>query len=288
MSIWDPLCHVVYVPPVTSSVSQASDVMCLPVRWRRLWHPSSYWHGVMYLPSLWHLVFMLGCHVIWPTFSHGYLPHDVLYIPVFLCPVISQRYSLIRNVKYLSRLSRHVSRLASDITHPNGLWGNKFTVPTSTMTSHIYRGEWRHVFLPCHVWLAGAGQSAQQEDQSRGSREAARGRQQIVQSSLKYQKVKVFVFQIRIPYRIGSGVNQVSGSVSGIRIRIQEGKNYQVADPDSIRSVDPDPNSESGSRRAKMTHKSRTKLRNFMFWRAGCSLLRAEGFFCNLAPFVEA
>ncbi len=30
------------------------------------------------------------------------------------------------------------------------------------------------------------------------------------------------------------------------------------------------------------THKSRKKLRNFMFWGAGCSLLRAEGFFCNL------
>ncbi len=36
-------------------------------------------------------------------------------------------------------------------------------------------------------------------------------------------------------------------------------------DPDSIRSVDPDPNSESGSgsRRAKMTHKSRQKIKKF-------------------------
>ncbi len=34
----------------------------------------------------------------------------------------------------------------------------------------------------------------------------------------------------------------------------------------------------SESRRAKMTH----KRRNFPFWSAGCSLLRAEGFFCNL------
>jgi hypothetical protein len=59
-----------------------------------------------------------------------------------------------------------------------------------------------------------------------------------------------------------------------------------VLDPDSIRSVDLDPYSESrsgsGSRRAKMTHKSRKKLRNFMVWSAGCSLLRAEGFFCSL------
>jgi 20S proteasome alpha/beta subunit len=38
-------------------------------------------------------------------------------------------------------------------------------------------------------------------------------------------------------------------------------------DPDSIRSVDPYPDSESrsGSRREKMTHKSRTKLRHFMW-----------------------
>jgi hypothetical protein len=42
---------------------------------------------------------------------------------------------------------------------------------------------------------------------------------------------------------------------------------FRVPDPDSIRSVDPDPFSESGSgfRSAKMTHKSRKKFRNFMF-----------------------
>jgi hypothetical protein len=45
--------------------------------------------------------------------------------------------------------------------------------------------------------------------------------------------------------------------------------------------MDPDPYSESGSREAKMTHKSRKKFRNFMFLSAECSLLRAEGFFCN-------
>ncbi len=57
--------------------------------------------------------------------------------------------------------------------------------------------------------------------------------------------------------------------------------------PDSIGSVDPDPYSESGSgsRRAKMTHKSRNNLRNFKFSSDGCSLLRAEGFFCNLDVF---
>ncbi len=39
---------------------------------------------------------------------------------------------------------------------------------------------------------------------------------------------------------------------------------FRVSDPDS-RSVDLDPYSQSGSRRPKMTLKSRIKLRNFMF-----------------------
>jgi hypothetical protein len=39
----------------------------------------------------------------------------------------------------------------------------------------------------------------------------------------------------------------------------------RVANPDSIGPVDPDPYSESGSgsRRAKMTHKSRKKVKKF-------------------------
>ncbi len=44
----------------------------------------------------------------------------------------------------------------------------------------------------------------------------------------------------------------------------------------------PDPDSQSGSRRAKMTHKDRKKSINFIFLSAGCSLLRAEGFPCSL------
>ncbi len=44
----------------------------------------------------------------------------------------------------------------------------------------------------------------------------------------------------------------------------------------------PDSQSGSGSRRAKMTNKHRKKLINFIVWSAGCSLLRAEGFFCSL------
>ncbi len=65
-------------------------------------------------------------------------------------------------------------------------------------------------------------------------------------------------YWIRIRIHIGSGFNQVSGSGSGSR-----------------------------STRAKMTLKRRKKLWNFMFWSAGCSLLRAEGFLCNLDVLYE-
>ncbi len=44
----------------------------------------------------------------------------------------------------------------------------------------------------------------------------------------------------------------------------------------------------SGSRRAKMTHKKRRKWRNFLFWIAGCSLLRAEGFSCSLGVLYRS
>jgi hypothetical protein len=61
-----------------------------------------------------------------------------------------------------------------------------------------------------------------------------------------------------------------------------------VLDPYSIGSVDPDQESESvsgsGSRRAKMTHKSRqyfVKVHVFKCW-IGWPLLRTEGFFYNL------
>jgi hypothetical protein len=47
-----------------------------------------------------------------------------------------------------------------------------------------------------------------------------------------------------------------------------------------VRGSFPDP--ESGSKRTKMAHKNREKIRNFMFCSAGCSLLRTEGFFCSL------
>ncbi len=57
----------------------------------------------------------------------------------------------------------------------------------------------------------------------------------------------------------------------------------RVSDPDPY----PDPDGSAliwvaGSRRAKMTHKNRKKYRIFMFWSAGSSLLKAEGFSCSL------
>jgi hypothetical protein len=63
---------------------------------------------------------------------------------------------------------------------------------------------------------------------------------------------------------------------AGFRVRTR-------LDPDSIMSVDPDPYSESGSgsRMAKITHKSKKKIIKFHAG-AGCSRLRAEGFICNL------
>jgi hypothetical protein len=65
---------------------------------------------------------------------------------------------------------------------------------------------------------------------------------------------------VRIRIQIGSGFNQVSGSVSGTKpgIRIREDKN----DPQK-------------------------KLGNFMFGSAGCSLLRAEDFFCGLLAWTS-
>jgi hypothetical protein len=62
------------------------------------------------------------------------------------------------------------------------------------------------------------------------------------------------------PYHAYTSLDQGFGSGSG-----------SVLDPDSIRSVDPDPYLEfgSGSRKAKMEHKSRKKLKKFhvlKFW----------------------
>jgi hypothetical protein len=66
----------------------------------------------------------------------------------------------------------------------------------------------------------------------------------------------------------------------------------KVSDPDSIRSVEPDPDlySESGSifgiririQEAKMTHRRRKNYIFHVLMRAACSLLRAAVFFCNL------
>ncbi len=110
--------------------------------------------------------------------------------------------------------------------------------------------------------------------------------------------------------RIGSGCNRVSGSGFGIWIRTHdqyfslfksifllfdfvdntddisnrgifrfpanESLRSRVSDPDSLRSLDPV--SLFGIREGL----NDPLCRNFMFWSAGCFLLRAEGFFCNL------
>jgi hypothetical protein len=48
--------------------------------------------------------------------------------------------------------------------------------------------------------------------------------------------------------------------------RIMKGKVHcSVVDPDSMGSLDPDAQSRSGSRRAKMTQKNRKQLINFVF-----------------------
>jgi hypothetical protein len=57
---------------------------------------------------------------------------------------------------------------------------------------------------------------------------------------------------------------------TSLALPVLPGETISVSDPDwnpdSIRSVDPDPESGfSGSRRAKMTHKNRQKIRNLMF-----------------------
>ncbi len=70
-------------------------------------------------------------------------------------------------------------------------------------------------------------------------------------------------FRIRI--RIGSLFNQVSGSGSGSLFGIWIGINGGKNDPQKLKK----------------------KKKNFMFWSAGCSLLRAEGFFCNLDVLYE-
>ncbi len=61
-----------------------------------------------------------------------------------------------------------------------------------------------------------------------------------------------------------------------------------VVDPDPypypnwIRILCGVPGSVSGSKRAKWLRNKKKQLINFIFWRAGRSILRAEGFSCNL------
>ncbi len=67
-----------------------------------------------------------------------------------------------------------------------------------------------------------------------------------------------------------------SQAVLWIRIRTRIGSGFNGF-------VDPYPDSQSWwIQEGKMTHKHRKKLINFIFWSAGCSLLRADDFSCSL------
>jgi hypothetical protein len=87
------------------------------------------------------------------------------------------------------------------------------------------------------------------------------------------EQIRPSICFIHIPLQQSLRRNQGFGSGSAwirinlscwIRIRIR----IQIADPD------PDPGGE------KITQKKLKKDRIFIFWSAGCSLLRAEGFSC--------
>ncbi len=66
-----------------------------------------------------------------------------------------------------------------------------------------------------------------------------------------------------------------------IRIRVQVAWSVMT----SFGLVDPNSEAGSGSRRSKMIHDNRNKIRNFKFWIAGCSLLGAKGFSGRLDVF---
>ncbi len=72
---------------------------------------------------------------------------------------------------------------------------------------------------------------------------------------------------------------------SGMSTRRSRSVPISIPDPDSIRSVDPDPYSESGSKsgskRAKMTPKSR-KIKKFNVSKCLMFSFNAEGFSCSL------
>ncbi len=95
----------------------------------------------------------------------------------------------------------------------------------------------------------------------------------------------------RLHLKRGIYENQKWPRIKLLYLLIDRWQNVQLAravdpDPDSMGSLDPypDPDSQSGSgsRRAKMAHKLRKKSINYIYWSAGCSLLRAEGFSCSL------
>jgi hypothetical protein len=72
------------------------------------------------------------------------------------------------------------------------------------------------------------------------------------------------------------------GGVSATRTHEQGCGSGSGLDPDSFRSVDPDSESGSRSRRSKMTHKSRKIFNSSCFEVLDDLFLRAEGFVRNL------
>ncbi len=91
-----------------------------------------------------------------------------------------------------------------------------------------------------------------------------------------------------VPYTVGmdSVTQNLPGKSLPVFLQIPKKNRKHFVDPDldSMRPLDAYPLSWSGFaipiriQEGKMAQKKRKQLRNFIFWSAGCSFLRAEGF----------
>ncbi len=160
---------------------------------------------------MWDLVFM------WAVKSNDLRSHiftyPMTYTGIYVSCHITKVLTYPGEVKYLS----HVTHLSSDFTCLHGLWGNKFTVPTSPMTSHIYR-ECDVMRSYLATWDLPEPGSPRSRKTSRGGRvNRPGGDSRSSKAVWNIKKLKSLCF--------GSGIYQVSGSGSVFWIRIQEGKN---------------------------------------------------------------